>query len=65
MFPKFYWELVHLWSKVSEKEPLTASEIFREVLWNNSRIMSNEESLYNYHFISNEILTVRDLIRYF
>ena len=51
-----------LWSNASEKKPLTASEIFREVLSNNSRIMSNEESLYNYHFISKEILTVRDLI---
>ena len=62
MFPKFYQELVHLWSNLSEKEPLTTSEIFREVLWNNSRIMSNEESLYNYHFISKGILTVRNLI---
>ena len=61
-FPKFYQELVHLWSNVSEKEPLTASEIFEEVLWNNSRITSNEQSLYNYHFISIGILTVRDLI---
>ena len=31
-FPKFYQELVHLWSNVSEKEPLTASEIFMELL---------------------------------
>ena len=61
-FPKFCQELVHLRSNVSEKEPLTASEIFREVLWNNSRIMSNEESLYNYHFNSKGILTVPDLI---
>ena len=38
-FPEFYQELVHLWSNVSEKEPLTASEIFREVLWNNRRII--------------------------
>ena len=52
-FPKFYQELVHLWSNVSEKEPLTTSD---------SRIMSNEEILQNYHFISQEILTVRDLI---
>ena len=59
---KFYPELVHLWSNISETEPLTASEIFREVLWNNSRIMLNEESLYNYHFISKGILTVRDSI---
>ena len=61
-FPKFYQELVHLWSNESEKEPLTASEIFGEVLWNNSRITSNEQSLYNYHFISKGIFTVRDLI---
>ena len=33
-FPKFYQELAHLWSNVSENEPFTASEIFREVLWN-------------------------------
>ena len=61
-FPKFYQELVHLWSDVSEKEPSTASEIFGEVLWNNNRIMSNEQSLYNYRFIFKGILTVRDLI---
>ena len=61
-FPKFYQELVYLWSDVSENEPLTVSEIFREELWNNSRIMLNEQSLYNYHFISKGILTVRDLI---
>ena len=60
--PKFYQDLVHLWSNVSEKEPLTVSEIFREVLWNNRRIVSNEEGLENCHFISEEILTVRDLI---
>ena len=53
-FPKFYQELVHLWSNVSEKEPLTTSD---------SRIMSNEEILQNYHFISQGILTVRDLIK--
>ena len=61
-FPKFYQELVYLWSNVSENEPLTASEIFGEVLWNNSRIMSHEPILYDYHFISKGILTVRDLI---
>ena len=61
-FPKFHQELGHPWSNVSEKEPLTASEIFREVFWNSSRIMSNEQSLYNYHFISKGILTVTDLI---
>ena len=57
-FPEFYQELVHLLSNVSEKEPLTASEIFREVPWNNNRIMSNEESLYSHHFISKGILGV-------
>ena len=57
---KFYQELVHLWSNVSEKEPSTAFEIFREVLWN-SRIMSNQESPHNYHFISKGLLTGRDL----
>ena len=31
-FPKFYQELVHLWSNISEKEPSTAFEICREVL---------------------------------
>ena len=61
-FPKFYQELAHLWSNVSEQAPLTTSEIFEEVLWNNSRIMLNEESIYNYHFISKGISTIRDLI---
>ena len=61
-FPKFYQELAHLWSNVSEKEPSTTSEIFKVVLWNNSRIMSNEESLYNCHFISKGLLTIRDSI---
>ena len=61
-FPKFYQELVQIWANVSEKELLMASEIFGEVLWSNSRILSNEQSLYNYHFMSKRILTVRDLI---
>ena len=51
-FPKFYQQLLHLRSKVSEKESLTASELFREVLSSNSRIMSNEESLYKVHSLS-------------
>ena len=61
-FPKFYQEFVHLWPNVSEKEPLTASEILGEVLCNKSRITSHEQSLYNCHFISKRILTVRYLI---
>ena len=60
--PKFYQELIQLWSKVGGKKCSNASEICGEVLWNNAWIVSNGETLYNKHFVDNGILTVKNII---
>ena len=60
-FPKFYKELVQIWSKVSEKEPLQAYDIGNEVLWNNCMIISDGESLFNENFIARGMLTIQDI----
>ena len=60
-FPKFYRELVQIWSKVSEKEPLQAYDISNKVLWNNCMIISDGESLFNEKFIARGMLTIQDI----
>ena len=60
--PKFYQELIQLWSKVGGKKCSNASEICGEVLWNNTWIVSNGETLYNKHFVDKGILTVKNII---
>ena len=60
--PKFYQELIQLWSEVVEKKPSNASEICGEVLWNNAWIVSNGETLYNKHFVDKGILIVKNII---
>ena len=60
-YPKFYQELIQIWAKASEKEPSRTSGICEEVLWNNKMITSNGDSLFNKHFVSKGILTVRDI----
>ena len=57
--PKFYQELIQLWSEVGEKKSSNASDICGEVLWNNAWIVSNGETLYNKHFVDKGILTVK------
>ena len=60
-FPKFYNELVQIWSKVSEKEPSQAYDISNKVLWNNCRIIFDGESLFNENFIAISMLTIQDI----
>ena len=55
--PKFYQELIQLWSEVGERKCLNISEICGEVLWNDALIVSNRETLYNKHFVDKGILT--------
>ena len=61
-YPKFYQELIQIWANASRKEPSRTSEICEEVLWNNKVITSNGDSLFDKHFISKSILTIRDII---
>ena len=58
-FPKFYQELIQLWSEAGERKCSNVSEICGEVLWNNTLIVSNGETLYNKHFVDKSILTVK------
>ena len=56
--PKFYQEVIQLWSEVCERKCSNASEICGEIFWNNALIVSNGETLYNKHFVDKGILTV-------
>ena len=60
-YPKFYQELIQIWANASDKEPSKISEIYEEVFWNNKVITSNEDSLFNKHFIMKD-MTIRDII---
>ena len=60
-FPKFYNELLQIWSKVSKNEPSQAYDISNEILWNNCMIISDGESLFNENFIARGMLTIQDI----
>ena len=60
--PRFYQELIQLWSEVGERKCSNASEICDEVLWNNALILSNGETFYDKHFVDKGILTVKNII---
>ena len=60
-FPKFYKELVQIWSNVREKEPSQAYDISNEVLWNKCMIVSDGKSLFNENFIARGMLTIQDI----
>ena len=65
-FPLFYQHLVQIWAKVSKQDPIEASEpaseIFKEVLWNNSCITSGGKSLYNQYFTTKGIICIIDIM---
>ena len=46
-YPKLYQNLIQLWENVSEEEPKDVSEICEEIIWNNSMIISNCQTLLN------------------
>ena len=61
-FLKFHYELVQIWSKVSDKEPSQAYDISNEVLWNNcitARAYSMKIILL--YFIARGMLTIQDI----
>ena len=59
--PKFYQELIQLWSEVGEIKCSNASETCGDVLWNNALIVSYGETLYNKHFVDKGILRVKNI----
>ena len=65
-FPLFYQHLVRIWAKVSKRDPIETSEpaceICKEVLWNNSCIISGGKSLYNQYFITKGIMCITDIM---
>ena len=65
-FPLFYQHLVQIWDKVSKRAPTETSEpayeICKEVLWNNSCIISGGKSLYNQYFITKGIMCIIDIM---
>ena len=65
-FPLFYQQLIRIWAKVSERDPIqtsdTAYEICKEALWNNSCITCGGKSLYNQYFITKGIMCIIDIM---
>ena len=57
-YPKFYQDLIQLWADLSEKEPKEVSVICEETLWNNRKIVTNGEALFNKCFIAKGILRI-------
>ena len=49
-FPKFYQELIQLWSELDERNCSNTSEMCGELLWNNDLTVSKGETLYNQYF---------------
>ena len=45
-YPLFYQQLIGFWEKVSRKEPLNALEIINQVIWNNSFLLKQGNSLF-------------------
>ena len=60
-FPKFYDELVQIWSKVSEKELSQAYDNSNEVLRNNCMITFDGESSFYENFVARGMLTIQDI----
>ena len=65
-FPLFYQQLIHIWAKVSKRDPTQTSdpayEICKEVLWNNSCITCGGKTLYNQYFMTKGIICVIDIM---
>ena len=45
-YPLFYQQLIGFWEKVSRKEPLSALKIADQVIWNNSFLLKQGNSLF-------------------
>ena len=45
-YPLFYQQLIGFWEKLSRTEPLNALEIVNQVIWNNSFLLKQGNSLF-------------------
>ena len=61
-YPLFYQQLIGFWEKVSRKEPLNALEIVNQVVWNNSFLFKQVNSLFYPSLYNKRILKVNDLL---
>ena len=61
-YPLFYQQLIGFWEKVSRKEPLNALEIINQVIWNNSFLLKQGNSLFYPSLYNKGILKVNDLL---
>ena len=61
-YPLFYQQLIGFWEKVSRKEPLNALEIVNHVIWNNSFLLKQGNSLFYPSLYNKGILKVSDLL---
>ena len=61
-FPTFYQELIELWCKISYQEPSDFTQIYNQILWNNSFIVTQGKPILNLFFINKGISTVIDIL---
>ena len=61
-YPLFYQQLIGFWEKVSRKEPLNALEIVNQIIWNNSFLLKEGNSLFYSSLYSKGILKVNGLL---
>ena len=61
-YPFFCLQLIGFWEKVSRKEPLNALEIVNQVIWNNSFLFKQGNSLFYPSLYNKGILKVNDLL---
>ena len=61
-YPPFYQQLIGFLEKVSRKEPLNALEIANQVIWNNSFLLKQGNSLFYPSLYNKGILKVNDLL---
>ena len=60
-YPLFYQQLIGFWEKVGRKEPLNALEIVNQVIWNNSFLLKQGNSMFYPSLYNKGILKVNDL----
>ena len=61
-YPLSYQQLIGFWEKVSRKGPLNALEIVNQVIWNNSFLLKQGNSLFYLSQYNKGILKVNDLL---
>ena len=61
-YPLFYQQIIGFWEKVSRKEPLNALEIVNQIIWHNSFLLKQGNSLFYPSLYSKGILKINDLL---